>query len=160
MTLVSAQRSTLNPNAPLFVPAAVRQVEDFSPEWWDLVTTSTWFHDYWLNQQQGEDGFFGNTQDDFDLTDIVDILPDSIYADEDTLAMESDYEQFLLASELERKQTYAPSSFKQIPINGLELDMKPRERGPKSPVETARYWEKPAKPVSPKVRPQRIQQPR
>ncbi|XP_076936656.1 protein EARLY RESPONSIVE TO DEHYDRATION 15-like [Bidens hawaiensis] len=156
MTMVSVELSTLNPNAPLFVPAAVRQVEDFSPEWWDLVTTSTWFHDYWLSQQQGEDGFFGNTQDDFDLTDIVDILPDSIYADEDTLTMESEYEQFLIASELERKHT----SFKQIPINGLELDLKPRDRGLKLPVETARYFEKPAKPVSPKVRAQRIQQPR
>ncbi|MFS7904076.1 putative PAM2-containing protein CID1/CID2 [Helianthus anomalus] len=155
MTLVSAQRSTLNPNAPLFVPAAVRQVEDFSPEWWDLVTTSTWFHSYWLSQQDAEDGFFGNTQDDLD---IVDILPDSIYADEDTLTMESDYEQFLLLSEME-KHTYAPS-LKQIPIKGLELELKSRERGPKSPVETAKYWEKPAKPVSPKVRTQRIQQPR
>ncbi|XP_076958249.1 protein EARLY RESPONSIVE TO DEHYDRATION 15-like [Bidens hawaiensis] len=156
MTMVSAERSTLNPNAPLFVPAAVRQVEDFSPEWWDLVTTSTWFHDYWLSQQQGEDGFFGNTQDDFDLSDIVDILPDSIYADEDTLTMESEYEQFLMSTELERKHT----SFKQIPINGLELELKLRDRGLKSPVETARYFEKPAKPVSPKVRAQRIQQPR
>ncbi|KAC9819666.1 hypothetical protein R6Q59_026561 [Mikania micrantha] len=154
MTVVSAERSTLNPNAPLFIPASVRQVEDFSPEWWDLVTTSTWFHDYWLSQQQGEDGFFGNTQDDFDF------LPDSIYADEDTLTMESEYEQFLLLSELERKNTFAPSSFKQIHTNGLELDLKPRERGIKSHVEMARYWEKPAKPVSPKVRMQRIQQPR
>ena len=161
MTLVSQVRSTLNPNAPLFVPAAVRQVEDFSPEWWDLVTTSTWFHDYWLSQQQGEEGFFGSTEDDLDLNDIVDILPDSIDADEDTLTMESEYEQFLLLSEMERKNTYAPSSFKQFTTNGLELELKPtRERGPKSHVEVARYWEKPAKPVSPKVRTQRIQQPR
>ncbi|KAK1404512.1 hypothetical protein POM88_004117 [Heracleum sosnowskyi] len=41
MALVSGGRSSLNPNAQLFVPAAVRQVEDFSPEWWQLVTTST-----------------------------------------------------------------------------------------------------------------------
>ncbi|PWA44868.1 protein EARLY RESPONSIVE TO DEHYDRATION 15 [Artemisia annua] len=58
MALVKQGSSTLNPNAPLFVPAAVRQVEDFSPEWWQLITTSAWFHDYWLSQQQGENGIF------------------------------------------------------------------------------------------------------
>lgn len=119
MTLVTAQRSsTLNPNAPLFVPAAVRQVEDFSPEWWDLVTTSTWFHDYWLSQQQGEGGFFENTEDEFDFTDIADLLPDSIDADEDTLTMESQYEQFLLSTELERRNAHAPNAFKHVPTIG------------------------------------------
>lgn len=159
MTLVSGRTSTLNPNAPLFVPAAVRQVEDFSPEWWDLVTTSTWYHDYWLSQQQGEDGFFGNTADDYDITDL---LPDSIDADEDTLAMESQYEQFLLYAEMERTNASAPNSFKQMPTNGLQLEKAMKEWGPKSPVNVARYWEKPAKPVSPKSRAQaqRIQQPR
>ncbi|KAK9056430.1 hypothetical protein SSX86_023791 [Deinandra increscens subsp. villosa] len=148
MTLISGQSSTLNPNAPLFVPAAVRHVEDFSPEWWDLVTSSPWFHDYWLGQQQGEDGFFGNTQDDFDF-----MPDDSIFADEDTLTMESEYEQFLILSELESKNTHVSSK-------GLELVKPMRERSPKSPVGMTRHWEKPAKPVSPKVRTQRIQQPR
>ncbi|XP_071686530.1 protein EARLY RESPONSIVE TO DEHYDRATION 15-like [Rutidosis leptorrhynchoides] len=161
MTIATTQRSsTLNPNAPLFVPAAVRQVEDFSAEWWDLVTTSTWFHDYWLSQQQGEGGFFENTEGEFDFTDVADLLPDSIDADEDTLIMESQYEQFLLSTEMERRNAHAPNSFKHIPTIGLELDVKPRERGPKSPVEIARYREKPAKIVSPKSRTQRIQQPR
>ncbi|MCD7459280.1 hypothetical protein HAX54_040539 [Datura stramonium] len=36
MALVSGGRSTLNPNAPLFIPSYVQQVEDFSPEWWNL----------------------------------------------------------------------------------------------------------------------------
>ncbi|KAJ0255480.1 hypothetical protein HA466_0102260 [Hirschfeldia incana] len=58
MAMVSGRRSTLNPDAPLFVPAAVRQVEDFSPEWWQLVTTSTWYHDYWISQNQGADDLF------------------------------------------------------------------------------------------------------
>ncbi|KAJ9544032.1 hypothetical protein OSB04_023739 [Centaurea solstitialis] len=171
MTLVSGHTSTLNPNAPLFVPAAVRQVEDFSPEWWDLVTTSTWFHDYWLSQQQGEDGFFGNRDDEFDFPDVADLLPDSIDTDEETLAMESQYEQFLLSSEMERMNAYSTATLKQMSTNGLEmgtenlirslsLSKSMKERGPKSPVEIARYWEKPAKPVSPKSRAQRIQQPR
>lgn len=100
MSLVSQGRSTLNPNAPLFIPAAVRQVEDYSPEWWQLVTTSTWFHDYWLSQQQqqqqGADGFIGNTADD---TDIVDMLPDSIDTtpdyDDPMSALDADYVQFM-----------------------------------------------------------------
>ncbi|XP_065851926.1 uncharacterized protein [Euphorbia lathyris] len=56
MALVSGGRSTLNPDAPLFIPAAYRQVEDFSPEWWQLVTTSTWYRDYWLSQHQDAEG--------------------------------------------------------------------------------------------------------
>ncbi|KAL0339723.1 UNVERIFIED_CONTAM: protein EARLY RESPONSIVE TO DEHYDRATION 15 [Sesamum radiatum] len=52
MALVSGGRSTLNPNAPLFIPAAVKQVEDFSPEWWSLVNTSTWFRNYWISQHE------------------------------------------------------------------------------------------------------------
>ncbi|XP_051148841.1 protein EARLY RESPONSIVE TO DEHYDRATION 15-like [Andrographis paniculata] len=93
MALVSGGRSTLNPNAPLFIPAAMRQVEDFSPEWWNLVTTSTWFRDYWLSQQQEEDNFGGD--------DIVRMLPDTIDVgvDEDILNMEAQYEEFLSSSE-------------------------------------------------------------
>lgn len=45
-------------------------------------------------------------------------------------------------------------------MRGLTLSKAMKARGPKSPVEVARYWEKPAKPVSPKSRAQRIQQPR
>lgn len=105
MALVSGGRSSLNPNAPLFVPAAVRQVEDFSPEWWQLVTTSTWFHDYWVSQQQGDDDFYGNNQDD--MADIVDLLPDSIDlgADEELMTMEAQYEQFIQSSEAGNKQS-------------------------------------------------------
>lgn len=49
MALVSGGRSSLNSNAPLFVPVVLCQVEDFSPEWWELVKTSAWFRDYWLS---------------------------------------------------------------------------------------------------------------
>ncbi|KAK6929526.1 Ataxin-2, C-terminal [Dillenia turbinata] len=43
-------RSSLNPNAPLFVPMAYRTVEDFSDQWWELVQSSPWFRDYWLRE--------------------------------------------------------------------------------------------------------------
>ena len=54
MALVEGLRSKLNPNAPMFIPAAYRQVEDFSQEWWELVKTSAWFRDYWLSEHPEE----------------------------------------------------------------------------------------------------------
>ncbi|KAG0551100.1 hypothetical protein BDA96_01G394500 [Sorghum bicolor] len=42
--------SSLNPDAPLFIPAALLQVEDFSPQWWDLITTTAWFRDHWSRE--------------------------------------------------------------------------------------------------------------
>ncbi|GMN53711.1 hypothetical protein TIFTF001_022848 [Ficus carica] len=58
MALVSGVRSSLNPNAPLFVPAALHQVEDFSPEC----------------QHQEED--IDSTADDYGTFDAADMLPD------------------------------------------------------------------------------------
>jgi hypothetical protein len=76
-------KSGLNPNAPLFIPAALKQVEDFSPEWWQLVTTSSWYGDYWMAQHQYDDdiggGYWFNNyetkEDEFDF-DVADLLPD------------------------------------------------------------------------------------
>lgn len=78
MALVCGERSTLNPNAPLFIPAAFRQVEDFSPQWWELVKTSTWFCDYWLSQHEEED-FEDNADADADAEAndyIANMLPE------------------------------------------------------------------------------------
>lgn len=63
--------STLNPNAPLFVPAAFRAVEDFSPEWWNLVQTSPAFRDQWLREK-----FPGSEEQDIfaeDLEELADL---------------------------------------------------------------------------------------
>ncbi|GFP90910.1 protein early responsive to dehydration 15 [Phtheirospermum japonicum] len=149
MALVSGARSSLNPNAPLYVPAALRQVEDFSPEWWDLVTTSTWFHDYWISQHQGED-VFGDQQD----RNVVGLLPDNIDldVDEDILNMEAQFEEFLQSTDAEHR------SFGMNPdalVKSLNV-----QRGPKSPREPIKFFEKPAKHVSPKYSPRFIQQPR
>lgn len=44
--------STLNPNAPLFVPAsAYRVIEDFSAEWWNLVQTCPAFREQWVQER-------------------------------------------------------------------------------------------------------------
>lgn len=64
--------STLNPNAPLFIPAAYQQVEDFSPEWWELVKTTSWFRDHWFRQHQEQETFDGE-----DEYDVADLLPES-----------------------------------------------------------------------------------
>lgn len=116
MALVSGGRSTLNPNAPLYIPAFVRQVEDFSPEWWNLVTTSTWFRDYWLSQNQVEDFFTGD--DGFGDNDVIDLLPDSIDLglDEEILNMEAQFEEFLQSSET----GYSPT-FKAVPEYGIHF---------------------------------------
>ncbi|MCL7022384.1 hypothetical protein MKW94_004119 [Papaver nudicaule] len=42
--------SSLNPNAPLFVPRAYQAVEDYSDEWWELIQSSPCFRDYWLRE--------------------------------------------------------------------------------------------------------------
>ncbi|KAF8728690.1 hypothetical protein HU200_017962 [Digitaria exilis] len=50
MSAVAVSASSLNPDAPLFIPASLLQVEDFSPQWWDLVTTTAWFRDHWSRE--------------------------------------------------------------------------------------------------------------
>ncbi|KAL3533674.1 hypothetical protein ACH5RR_007195 [Cinchona calisaya] len=169
MALVSGGRSTLNPNAPLYIPAYMRQVEDFSPEWWNLVTTSTWFHDYWLSENQIED-FFGNEEDVYGDADVIDLLPDSIDLglDEDDLNMEAQFEEFLLSSETGQECMSSFPAVKGMPANGfprdsgaviksLNLSVK---KGIRHPAEQAKFLEKPAKHISPRCSPRPIQQPR
>ncbi|GAB2210114.1 hypothetical protein Drorol1_Dr00015369 [Drosera rotundifolia] len=100
MALVSGGTSRLNPNAPVYIPAALRQVEDFSPEWWNLISTSVWFRDYWLSQRQEVDPFNVDALENFVGGDIADLLPDDIDlgVDEEVLNMESQYEEFILST--------------------------------------------------------------
>ncbi|CAJ2671577.1 unnamed protein product, partial [Trifolium pratense] len=104
MALVSGGRSTLNPNAPLYIPAAFRHVEDFSPEWWQLVTTLTWYHDYWVSQQNDDEDFYDD--DEFVGNDVVDLLPDAFDLDvDDDLSIEAQLEEFIRSSEAQ-EQTF------------------------------------------------------
>lgn len=68
--------SSLNPNAPLFIPAAYRQVEDFSPEWWELVNTTAWFRDHWFRQHQLHEAAYDAAFADADDFDVAALLPD------------------------------------------------------------------------------------
>lgn len=77
MELISGTRSSssssLNPNAPMFVPLAYRTVEDFSDQWWALIHSSPWFRDYWLRERfqdpqfQNDAASFSDFDFDFDL---------------------------------------------------------------------------------------------
>ncbi|KAF5750254.1 hypothetical protein HS088_TW03G00587 [Tripterygium wilfordii] len=122
MALVSGS-STLNPNAPLFVPAAFRQVEDFSPEWWQLITTSTWYHDYWLNQHQGEDGFYDNADDDFDTSDVAALLPDTFDIDvsEDFPVFKVQFEDLTYEAEVESKSSPLNGTDAEVPNEGSKF---------------------------------------
>ena len=99
MALVSGRSSTLNPNAPLFIPTALRQVEDFSPQWWELVETSTWFRDYWLSQHKEDD--FGESANDTTNCDIENMLPElcDLGIEDDFDFLENEFEQLVLSSE-------------------------------------------------------------
>ncbi|KAK9284038.1 hypothetical protein L1049_012298 [Liquidambar formosana] len=173
MELVSGGKSKLNPDAPLFIPAAFRQVEDFSPEWWELIKTSTWFHGYWLSQHQEEEIFGGNAYDDDD--DVAKLLPETfdLGIDEEFSYLEAQLEELVQSSEARGETESALSAPKKEmkPLNGLEMDAEalmknlsisksPKERGSKSSVGPAKYLEKPAQCVSPKCAPRRIHQPR
>ncbi|XP_073287323.1 protein EARLY RESPONSIVE TO DEHYDRATION 15-like [Primulina huaijiensis] len=164
MALVSGRGSVLNPNAPLFVPAAMREVEDFSPKWWNLVNTSAWFRDYWLSQQQGNDDS-GEVIGRFDGNDAVEFLPENIdvYVDDDILTMEAQFEEFLQSSETETDRE--SKQVKGMHENGFSKNAEAlvknmsvtNQRSPRDPV---KQWDKPAKHVNPKGSPRFIQQPR
>lgn len=117
MALVAGRRSSLNPNAPLFVPAAFRQVEDFSPEWWELVKTSAWFRDYWLSQHP-EDEFDGSAG----AVDVADMVPETfdLDAEEELSYLEAELEELALSSATKGKTELADSAKKngKIPIDG------------------------------------------
>ncbi|MCP6508644.1 hypothetical protein NL478_28170, partial [Klebsiella pneumoniae] len=59
-----------------------RQVEDFSPQWWDLVKSTDWFRDHWFHQHQQLDDMadsllaFEAEVDAFD-DDVANLLPDA-----------------------------------------------------------------------------------
>eukprot|EP00252_Welwitschia_mirabilis_P008808 TRINITY_DN209_c0_g1_i1.p1 TRINITY_DN209_c0_g1~~TRINITY_DN209_c0_g1_i1.p1 ORF type:complete len:118 (+),score=10.66 TRINITY_DN209_c0_g1_i1:80-433(+) len=90
MAVASRGASTLNPNAPLFIPLAYQLVEDFSQEWWNLVKSSPWFRDYWLRER------FDSTED----TDLLsDLVSDGVFGQEDGdefAELESELEESLV----------------------------------------------------------------
>ncbi|KAJ6387899.1 hypothetical protein OIU77_026458 [Salix suchowensis] len=126
-------RTTLNPNAPLFIPNVYRQVEDFSPEWWELVKTSTWFRDFWLSQHP-EESFDGNAGADDD--DLADFLPEDLDVEEEIPNLEAQFEEMIKLAEAEEKtdSSAADPKVEGRPLNGI-VSYNGREnfaQGPKS----------------------------
>ncbi|KAG0477334.1 hypothetical protein HPP92_014175 [Vanilla planifolia] len=160
-------RSTLNPNAPLFIPAALQRVEDFSPEWWELVKTTPWFRDHWFRQHQEQETFDGNEEEE----DVANLLPDSF-----DLGIDDDFSDFVADFEEQEaymeamQQVYYPVQASVNKENGLEMEaeslmkklsLKSPKNGVTKPVlDPARYKEKPAMVASPRSSFRRIQQPR
>lgn len=112
----------MNPNAPLFIPSALRQVEDFSPEWWELVKTSAWFRDYWLSQHQDDENFEGNDGAD---DDVLNMLPEDfdLGIDEESFDLEVQMQELLQLSETSEgtKSASAVSKRGRKPSNGKTL---------------------------------------
>ncbi|PON51200.1 Ataxin-2, C-terminal [Trema orientale] len=165
MALVSERRSSLNPNAPLFVPAVLRQVEDFSPEWWELVQTSPWFRDYWLSQNQEED-FDGsdNAYSDDDAFDIDDMAQDAfdLGAGEGFPIQDIDLEKTSHTYEAKGQTELSPAANKnrsQMDVKAI-LPKSPKENWPKWEAAPVKYRERPPQNVSPKFNHRRIHQPR
>ncbi|KAK4799151.1 hypothetical protein SAY86_024516 [Trapa natans] len=123
--------SSLNPNAPPFVPAAYRAVEDFSDQWWALVQSTPWFRDYWLAER------FSDPQDDD--------LQDTLFLPEDLDGLFDDYDS---VNEVGEKG----DCMDLVPIGGFKW-RKPRAEKPK-------FADKVPKIVNVKVSPRMIQQPR
>jgi len=168
MALVSKRSSSLNPNAPLFIPAALRQVEDFSPQWWELVKSSTWFRDYWLSQNEEEDF---EECDAIDTTngDIENLLAETfdLGDEEEFNFLENEFEKLVLSNEAQECPVIDEPVEEKKPLHGVNMDasallkiLSPNERGLKSPVGSAKHFEKPAQHVNLKCAPQRIHQPR
>ncbi|XP_078171108.1 protein EARLY RESPONSIVE TO DEHYDRATION 15-like [Carex rostrata] len=147
----SALRSSLNPNAPIFVPAAFKQVEDFSPEWWELVQTTGWFRDYWFHENQHQEAF----DTSYGEEDIENLLPDSIDLDiaDDMYLFEA--EAAATEREILSNGVFKVDNLKLGFRNDTEavlrsLNLNSPRNGVAKPFVPARYPEKPVQHVSPK----------
>ncbi|KAI4306512.1 hypothetical protein L6164_029783 [Bauhinia variegata] len=140
MEVISSSRSSssLNPNAPVFVPLAYRTVEDFSEEWWYLVHSSPWFRDYWLRER------FQDPVDDSPFSDF----DDATLPDEDDLFDDARVDR---EKEDEERREY---NRELVSMGALKWRTVPAW------VESPRYAEKAPKIVKTRVSPKTIQQPR
>ncbi|CAB4286549.1 unnamed protein product [Prunus armeniaca] len=94
--------STLNPNSPLFIPAALKQWRIFSPDggnWLPLHMVPRL-----LAQSKGEDGFYDNAQGDVDNVAICFQRPLISSAGEGLpIFLEAPFEEFLHCPQTESK---------------------------------------------------------
>ncbi|CAL9039820.1 protein EARLY RESPONSIVE TO DEHYDRATION 15-like isoform X3 [Musa acuminata AAA Group] len=154
-------KSMLNPDAPLFIPMAFQQVEDFSAEWWELVKTTTWFREHWLHQHQDQETFDAADDDE----DVINLLPDSFdlgVGDESSI-LEAEHDdaagdQISMALKKERIGNGILSDADAV---ARSLGVESPKNGSRSILEPTKHREKPAQRLSPRCGPHHvIQQPR
>ncbi|CAN1165089.1 Protein EARLY RESPONSIVE TO DEHYDRATION 15 [Linum perenne] len=143
MDVMYAHRSssTLNPNAPLFVPMAYQAVEDFSDQWWALIQSSPWFRDYWLQENYQDPQ---SDSADLSLPDDLDFLDDG-----------ADFLHFSAKDEDAKKEEEARLNWDMITAGSMKW-----KKGQADLARSPRYSDKPAKIVNVKMSPRTIQQPR
>ncbi|GJP34536.1 hypothetical protein CLOM_g18971 [Closterium sp. NIES-68] len=100
--------SLLNPDAPNFVPAAFRNTEDFSQEWWDKVQNSPAFRDYWLRERfaslEAEVTESGNSNEEEELVDeqlLEDMVDEELKEELYVLDIDEDFDEVLQDSSAE-----------------------------------------------------------
>ncbi|URD79149.1 polyadenylate-binding protein-interacting protein [Musa troglodytarum] len=161
-------RSSLNPNAALFIPMSYQQVEDFSPEWWELVKTTPWFREHWFHQYQ-EQETFGNDEED-----MADVLLDSfdigitefslLEAESDGAAYHEPAKEMISGATEREKIEHAiqlycslmEEHYSDAKAAIKDLSLKSPKNGVKPLSVPAKYREKPLQCVSPKYSPRRI----
>lgn len=160
MAVTSRGSSTLNPNAPLFIPLAYQQVEDFSPEWWNLVQSSPWFRDYWLREsyETFEDAesfadLFPETLDDTDEVDEFSELESQL---EEALLQCSTAVEGSVCAETEVTQHFTDANEREKEV----VLLKSLNGKPCKPKFEAKHCEKPPQIVNVKTSPRWIHQPR
>ncbi|XP_074287158.1 protein EARLY RESPONSIVE TO DEHYDRATION 15-like [Silene latifolia] len=126
--------SKLNPNAPIFIPMkSYLTVEDFSDEWWDLVHSSPFFRDYWLQDCYDDDSTptFPD-DDDFALPDFDDFF-DSYLPNQEPQEVEEEKEKIekelisLAALKWSKSSAKAePRSFEKVPKIVKNVRVNPR----------------------------------
>eukprot|EP01018_Ginkgo_biloba_P000644 Gb_13275 [translate_table: standard] len=160
MAVASRGTSTLNPNAPLFIPLAYQQIEDFSPEWWKLVQSSPWFRDYWLRERY---------ESFEDAECLEDLFPETLEDPEDPdefTELEMQLEEALLQAGMESQvELHSGFNLTQHATDAIEKEtelvlLKSLNERPCKTKFEGKCIEKPPQIVNVKTSPRRIQQPR
>ncbi|CAI9091802.1 OLC1v1026917C1 [Oldenlandia corymbosa var. corymbosa] len=132
--------STLNPNAPMFVPLAYRAVEDFSDQWWDLVKSSPWFREFWIQEYCSDSA---DSLIEPVMYDDLDGFPD--FPDDDVFS-----------------SNFSPENPKKVEQGKMDLISlgSLKWKKPRGPAEMGKHWDKAPKIVNVRVSPRPIKQPR
>ncbi|KAL3686202.1 hypothetical protein R1sor_004224 [Riccia sorocarpa] len=121
-------KSTLNPNAPAFVPAAYLAAEDFSPEWWRLIQTCPSFREYWLRERQSTEEREQQAAAEADAFDDIDDLLELGIINIQLDALEETQQESVAPTSLRAPApSTSPSPLKQADVHKQSLDFTVRK---------------------------------